>query len=424
MSRFCFRFCFRFHLRFLPLLLLLVVGSCSTDFNPTIPQFSNSESLLGGGKPIPKQSFAWMNGIYLVRNGSDQFGDTVVLHWGWNSPSIFCGNSAFFILESRSLGDTIVFEGYWRYAYQQETGRVRLFIAPNEGGHQISTGSDQPSAITIRGASGGVDGNLHHQIVMERIRPIRQAIKNFWILGHRGGGRNSDLHPVSENSREMIQFAERLGCNGVEIDVRLTSDGVPILYHDEKLNTRLVRGDYMVGAISNYAFWQLRRFTTLIHGEQIPTLEEALETAVTKTTLNFVWLDIKSPEVIPAIIPMIDSFRVKATQLGRNIEIVMGLPEEDIYNAYRNLPEANRPPALCELSTQQTNDINAAVWAPRWTLGTQNAAVATMHSNNRRAFVWTLDNPFYILQFLRDGSFDGILTNYPTILAYLYYMKE
>ena len=76
------RFCFRFHLRFLPLLLLLVVGSCSTDFNPTIPQFSDTESLLGGGKPIPKQSFAWMNGIYLVRNGSDQFGDTVVLRWG------------------------------------------------------------------------------------------------------------------------------------------------------------------------------------------------------------------------------------------------------------------------------------------------------------------------------------------------------
>ncbi|MCC7439192.1 MAG: glycerophosphodiester phosphodiesterase family protein [Armatimonadetes bacterium] len=416
----------RFHFRFLPLLLLLVVGSCSTDLNPVIPQFADSESLLGAGKLIPKQSFGWMNGIYLVRNGSDQFGDTVVLRWGGNNPSIFCGkNSAFFILEARSLGDTIVFEGYWRYAYQQETGRARLFIAPNEGGSQISTGAGQPpGAITIRGASGGISGPLHHQILMERIRPIRQTIKNFWILGHRGGGRNSDLHPVSENSREMIQFAERLGCNGVEIDVRLTSDGVPILYHDEKLNTRLVRGDYMVGPVSNYAFWQLQRFTTLVNGEQIPSLEEALETAVTKTTLNFIWLDIKSPEVIPAIVPMVDSFRVKAAQLGRDIEIVMGLPEEAIYNAYRNLPEANRPPALCELSTQQANAINAAVWAPRWTLGTQDAAVAEMHSNNRRAFVWTLDNPIYILQFLREGGFDGILTNYPTMVAYMYYVKE
>lgn len=415
----------RFHFRFLPLLLLLVLGSCSNNFNPMTPQFTSGESLLEAGQPIPKGSFGWMNGIYRLRSGNELFGDTVVMRWAGSNPSIFCGkNSAFFILEARSLGDTIVFEGYWRYAYQNETGRVRLFIAPNEGGREISAASAPPAAITIRGRSGGASGELHREILMERIRPIRPLARNFWVIGHRGGGRNSDLHPVSENSREMIQFAERLGCNGVEIDVRLTSDGVPILYHDEKLNTRLVRGDYMVGSVSNYAFWQLRRFTTLANGEQIPSLEEALETALTQTTLNFVWLDIKSADVVPVVAPIIDRFRVKAAQVGRNIEVVMGLPDEEIYNAYRHLPEGNRPPALCELSSDQTNSINAAVWAPRWTLGIQDAAVAEMHSNNRRAFVWTLDSPTYILQFLREGSFDGILTNYPTMVAYMYYVKE
>lgn len=415
----------RFHFRCLPLLLLILLGSCSNDFNPIIPQFTSAESLLQQGQPIPKGSFVWMNGIYRISAGNEVFGDTVVLRWGGGNPSIFCGkNSAFLILEARSLGDTIVFEGYWRFAYQQETGRVRLFIAPNEGGREISNGLGQPGTITIRGKSGGATGELHREIVMERIRPIRPLARNFWVIGHRGGGRNSDLHPVSENSREMIQFAERLGCNGVEIDVRLTSDGVPILYHDEKLNTRLVRGDYMVGSVSNYAFWQLRRFTTLANGEQIPSLEEALETALTKTTLNFIWLDIKSPDVVPVVAPMLDTFRTKALQLGRTIEIVMGLPDEEIYKAYQRLPEENRPPALCELSTDQTNSINAAVWAPRWTLGAQNEAVEKMHSNNRRAFVWTLDSPTYILQFLREGSFDGILTNYPTMVAYMYYVKE
>lgn len=407
------------------LAVAVLLGSCSNDFSPVIPQFTAAESLLEGGGPIPKQSYVWMNGIYRLRAGNEQFGDTVVLRWGGANPSIFCGrNSAFFILEARSLGDTIVFEGYWRYAYQNETGRVRLFIAPDEGGRQLSAGLQPTGTVTIRGQSGGTEGALQREIVMERIRPIRALFRNFWILGHRGGGRNSDLHPVSENSREMIQFAERLGCNGVEIDVRLTSDGVPILYHDENLNTRLVRGDYMVGPISNYAFWQLRRFTTLANGEQIPTLAEALETAVEKTSLNFVWLDIKTPDVIPTILPILDTVRTRAAQLGRKIEIVMGLPTEEIYQAYRNLPEATRPPALCELSTQQTEAINAAIWAPRWTLGTQDAAVAAMHSNNRRAFVWTLDNPTYILQFLREGSFDGILTNYPTMVAYMYYVKE
>jgi hypothetical protein len=34
---------------------------------------------------------------------------------------------------------------------------------------------------------------------------------------------------------------------------------------------------------------------------------------------------------------------------------------------------------------------------------------------------WTLDSPDYMTDFIRNGHFDGILTNYPSMLAGLYY---
>ena len=60
---------------------------------------------------------------------------------------------------------------------------------------------------------------------------------------------------------------------------------------------------------------------------------------------------------------------------------------------------------------------NSAVWAPRWTLGTQEAEVAQMHMEGRRAFVWTIDLPEYVEPYMA-ASFDGILSNHPSHIAF------
>ena len=67
--------------------------------------------------------------------------------------------------------------------------------------------------------------------------------------------------------------------------------------------------------------------------------------------------------------------------------------------------------------------MNARVWAPRWTEGTQTAQVAEMHAEGRKAFVWTLDEANYIEEFVDTGQFDAILTNYPTIVSYYHYIR-
>ena len=62
------------------------------------------------------------------------------------------------------------------------------------------------------------------------------------IIAHRGGGA---LAP--ENTLAGLRIAARMGCRGVEFDVALTADGVPILMHDETLE-RTTNGTGFVAA--------------------------------------------------------------------------------------------------------------------------------------------------------------------------------
>ena len=80
-------------------------------------------------------------------------------------------------------------------------------------------------------------------------------------------------------------------------------------------------------------------------------------------------------------------------------------------------------PSLYELNIANVDKINAMVWAPRWTQGLQNDEIDRMHNENRRVFTWTLDEAKFIKTYIKDGNFDGILSNYPSIVAYEYYIQ-
>ena len=55
-------------------------------------------------------------------------------------------------------------------------------------------------------------------------------------FGHRGARAHAP-----ENTLEAFELALRLGANGLESDVWLTADGVPVLDHDGLLRRRLGR---------------------------------------------------------------------------------------------------------------------------------------------------------------------------------------
>ncbi|MFE7551754.1 glycerophosphodiester phosphodiesterase [Streptomyces gardneri] len=85
-------------------------------------------------------------------------------------------------------------------------------------------------------------------------------------VGHRG-----DPYRVRENTLPSIASAIERGADAVEVDVRLTKDGVPVLLHDDTLK-RLWGHDRPLSALS---YEQLRELTY----DGVPTLREALLTA-------------------------------------------------------------------------------------------------------------------------------------------------
>jgi glycerophosphoryl diester phosphodiesterase len=305
-----------------------------------------------------------------------------------------------------------------------ETGTSRFTITFQDGARQLLSTNPVigPDSITIDGIFGDGDNMPSRRLTLVYERPLHNR-NGFQIMAHRAGGRTSDHLNVSENSVAMIKKTAAFGSTGIEIDVRLTSDRVPILYHDNTVNDRLVQPNGMTGPIENYSYTQLSHLARLINGEKIPTLHEALETVVYNTDLEYVWLDTKYSGDMNLIRQVQAEYLQKAAAAGRDLQILIGLPGDDQLSDFKELPDYQNIPSLCELTRENVREINAKVWAPRWTLGTQDEEVAGVHAEGRKAFTWTLDVPEYISLFINNGDFDGILSNYPSAVAYYEYVK-
>ncbi|MFC2130427.1 glycerophosphodiester phosphodiesterase [Bacteroidota bacterium] len=406
------------------IIFTLIALSVSCDVGlpvVNIPDFGEN-SMLSSAIPLNDYVKQNIEGVYDISDGKTEFGTTFVLKSNGNYLSVFSGqNAVYMVLQGGIMDSGIVYEGYWRVATGSETGTIRLFILNNNGADSLVKGY-QPEKIIITGYYIKGRAKNENSFSIKLTKPLASD-KNFWIIGHRGGGRNSDRLQASENSVEMIMLAERLGANSIEIDVKLTKDKIPVLFHDENLSLRLINESYFIGSISNYTFAQLRTFCNLKYGGEIPSLEEALDTVLEKTNLKLVWLDIKSSGLIETVAKVQEKYMEKAELMGRDLEILIGLPTEEAIDEYLKFEGHEYAPAICELSLDDVRKTNAVIWAPRWSLGLQTSEIEQMHSEGRRAFVWTLDESRFIKIYMKDGIFEGILSNYPSIVAYEYYSE-
>ena len=404
---------------------LLFFYSCNNEVDITNPVVDPSD-FLSQTKPLPENSKPLMEGVYEVVEGKNLLGDQVVVKWTRDRLSIFSGkNGGYMILESGSLDSVVFLSGYWRYSTSTETGAANFYIPSRSGGGEIVYGDTTGNAITFVGEYGNGNGLADKPLILKFMRPFSDEVKqsDFYILAHRGGGRSSDYLGVSENSIEMINIAERFGSTGIEIDARLSKDGVPFIYHDGDINLRLTQKGLIWGDIESFTWEQLRTLVTLRNGEKIPSLREVLEFVLNSTKIRAVWLDTKDVDVIPASIELLTEINERAVQMGRDLKIVLGIPADDIFEEFIAQPNFQNVPSLCELTIDQVRQVNSKVWAPRWTQGTQNSTVEELQAEGRLVFTWTLDDANYIESFINEGKFNGILTNYPTIVSYYHYIK-
>ncbi|TCZ72261.1 glycerophosphodiester phosphodiesterase [Flaviaesturariibacter aridisoli] len=355
-----------------------------------------------------------LEGIYRITAGSDFFGETAVLKWTYTRNgdtvqqhlSFFCAqDGAYLVCTARADANATLLHGYWRKLSASGTGTVRL---------------EQRGKRWV-GFYGKRNQRPGHLFSLERTGPL-PASDTFQIIAHRGGARNVDFLPVSENSLAMLLMAARLGATGVEIDVRWTKDDVPVLAHDSFLAFDSVHNALFKGFIGDHTFAELRHIR-LRKGGQVPSLREALEAVLYRTPLQVVWLDIKEPHDLAVVYDLQQEFLREAARIGRKLEVFIGIPDKDIRAKFEALPDPVSIPSLCELDPEVAESLQANVWAPQYTGGPQPDAVATQQAQGRRVFVWSLDSPLMIRYYLGRSPFDGLVTNAAPVVAHWWYTE-
>ena len=93
------------------------------------------------------------------------------------------------------------------------------------------------------------------------------------IWGHRGASGHAP-----ENTLPAFQLAAEMGADGVELDVQLTRDGIPVVCHDETVD----RTSSGAGWLKDFSYSEIRKLdfssgNAAYEGVKIPTLEEVFD---------------------------------------------------------------------------------------------------------------------------------------------------
>ncbi len=135
----------------------------------------------------------------------------------------------------------------------------------------------------------------------QKVNLLTPEQKKVQIIGHAGRAFFSPLNPFNPlppNSRESLLAALREdGADGLEVDVHVSRDGIPILYHDETLNTMSagqgriedLPADDVLG-VAYKGGW----FYDLFHDEKIISLEDLLREIPKQPDYPYLHLDLRS----------------------------------------------------------------------------------------------------------------------------------
>lgn len=116
-------------------------------------------------------------------------------------------------------------------------------------------------------------------IIGVAVLSISSLAQSAEVRSHRGNLWGHPEHTI-ESYSDVIQF----GAQVIELDVQLTSDGIPVCLHDATLD-RTTTG---VGPVANYTLAQVKeldagaKFHSIYGGRKVPTLQEALAFIKTK----------------------------------------------------------------------------------------------------------------------------------------------
>ena len=228
------------------------------------------------------------------------------------------------------------------------------------------------------------------------------------IFAHRGF---SGLYP--ENTMLAFRKAAEVGCDGIELDVQLTKDGVIVIMHDETID-RTTNGK---GNLRDYTYEELcafdccGKFPGMYAFQRIPTLQEYLEWV--KDTGLLTNIELKNS------VYYYENLEEKVIDMVREL----GMEDRVIFSSFnlvsvtkckRMIPEI----PMGFLSETRVDNMGAFAkeyqveyYHPDKSYLTENQ-VEDCHRKGIGVNVWTV-NKKTDMERMAEWKVDGIFTNYP-----------
>lgn len=231
------------------------------------------------------------------------------------------------------------------------------------------------------------------------------------IFAHRGAN-----YKFPENTMPAFKHALKEKADGIELDVQLSKDGIPVVIHDEKVN-RTTNG---VGYVKDLTVSELqalragtRKWWRLYHNTTIPTLEEVLKwIGPTSMRLN---IELKNSGfayegLTPSVLDLVNQFNMMERTVFSSFN------HDSLYHLQQMAPEANtallyRKP-MPEPWTY-TKALNASGIHPHRRNITPGL-IKQMHKYQFAVRAYTINQPRTMRQMM-DWEIDAIITDVPAV---------
>jgi glycerophosphoryl diester phosphodiesterase len=247
------------------------------------------------------------------------------------------------------------------------------------------------------------------------------------ILGHRG---SSAIAP--ENTMIAFKQSQSDGANGIEFDVRLASDGVPVVIHDATLKRTgglVKRVDQCSSEKLNridVGSWFNHRFPIKTKEEfsnaTVPTLKEVFDTFKTQNFLLYVEMKCDKGENYKALASAVVQ-AVREAEINKQV-VVESFELASLKELKRIAPEIRAAalfePKFLRLVRTKRKLIEQAIAhrtdeiALHYTLATRET-VRMGKTRGLETVIWTTDNPAWVARAARYGI-KAIITNNPALL--------
>src|SRR6185437_4717083 len=223
---------------------LAILVSCSKNQITPPPAFSPGNTLY-----IPDTSMKKMEAIYILSSGSAGLGTQFVCKTSRFRVSFFSNTSGIFMILKYGLDPvdgSIKFSGFWRYSQTATQGLVNFRMPAAVAAVFLKTGDI--GTLELAGSMGSGPGDSSPiSLKFSRQFSAYATDSPFQIYAHHGVQTTADP-PYPENSLSGVLNDEAYGVNGLEYDVQLTKDHVPITMHDGNIDINLTQKSPLSGS--------------------------------------------------------------------------------------------------------------------------------------------------------------------------------